>query len=551
MAEPLPAQRSETLIAPASRAISARDVSKSFLLPHERYSSVKERLLHPLRPNAHETFHALRTVTFDVRPGEFFGIVGRNGSGKSTLLRCIAGIYPVDSGTISVDGRVASFIELGLGFHPELAARENAITSAVLFGLSPLEAARRFDEMLAFAELEQFVDQKLKNYSSGMAVRLGFAVAVNVDAEVLLFDEVLAVGDASFRAKCDARFEQLRDEGKTIVLVTHAMETVRTLCDRAMLLHRGEVAAIGDPETVAGEYEELNAGRERRFPAVRAEDHAQPTRQKAPLSALLGANRRRFLTLVRTLAVSDFRLKYADTALSYLWALARPLAYFGVLLLVFAGLGRFDAGVEHYPAYLLAAVTLWTFFVQTTAASALCLVQRAPILRKLPVPHLAVPFSVVLRAIFDLGINLVVVLAVVLGSGIAPRPGWLELPILLGLLVILTTGVSLLLGALYVRHRDVDQIWQVVSQAMFFLTPVFYVVATIPEPLDRVAVLVNPLATILTEMRHALIDPTAPSAAEAAGGAVFLLVPLAIIAGIVALGVIVFRRESPRAAENV
>jgi ABC-2 type transport system permease protein len=266
---------------------------------------------------------------------------------------------------------------------------------------------------------------------------------------------------------------------------------------------------------------------------------------------VLGADRRRFVTLVRTLAVSDFRLKYADTALSYLWAVARPLAYFGVLLLVFAGLGRFDAGVDHYPAYLLAAVTLWTFFFQTTSAAVQCLVHRAPLLRKLPVPHLAVPLSVVLRAIFDLCINLVVVLAVVLGSGIAPRPGWLELPVLIGLLVVLTTGVSLLLAALYVRHRDADQIWQVASQTLFFLTPVFYVVTTIPEPLDRVAVLVNPLAAIFTEMRHALIDPTAPSAAEVAGGAVFLLVPLAIVAGIVALGVLVFGRVSPRAAENV
>jgi ABC-type polysaccharide/polyol phosphate transport system ATPase subunit/ABC-type polysaccharide/polyol phosphate export permease len=551
MAEALRAGPAETLIAPPSAAIAVSGVSKSFLLPHERYTSVKDRLLHPFEPSSYEVFHALHDVSFEVRRGEFFGIVGRNGSGKSTLMRCIAGIYGVDSGAVSVEGRVASFIELGLGFHPELAARENAITSAIMFGLSPREAAERFDDMLAFAELEQFVDQKLKNYSSGMGVRLGFAVAVHVDADVLLFDEVLAVGDASFRAKCDDRFERLRAEGKTIVLVTHNMQTVRDSCDRALLLHRGEVVALGDPETVASEYEELNSGRKPRLPAVRPADAPPPKPPRARLSSLLGADPRRFLTLVRTLAVSDFKLKYADATLSYLWAVARPLAYFGVLLLVFTGLGRFDSGVPHYPAYLLMAVMLWTFFLQTTTTGVRCLTGRAPILRKLPFPHLVVPLSVVLTAFFDLCINVAVAFAVVLGSGIAPRPGWLELPLLVAVLIALTTGLSLLLAALYVRYRDLDQVWLVASQTIFFLTPIFYVVATIPGPFDRAVMLANPLAVILTEMRHALIDPAAPSAATAIGGAPFLLVPLAVTAALLALGLWVFARESPRAAENV
>jgi ABC-type polysaccharide/polyol phosphate transport system ATPase subunit/ABC-type polysaccharide/polyol phosphate export permease len=551
MAEALRDSPAGTLTASSTRAIEVSAVSKSFHLPHERYSSVKDRLLHPFRPASYEIFHALHDVSFDVKRGEFFGIVGRNGSGKSTLMRCVAGIYPVDSGSVSVQGRVASFIELGLGFHPELAARENAITSAIMFGLSPRQAAERFDDMLEFAELEQFVDQKLKNYSSGMGVRLGFAVAVHVDADVLLFDEVLAVGDASFRAKCDERFERLRGEGKTIVLVTHSMETVRASCDRALLLHRGEVVNLGDPETVAGDYERLNAGPKPRFPAVRSVDAAPPARQRARLLSQLRVDPRRFLTLVWTLAVSDFKLKYADAALSYLWAVARPLAYFGVLLLVFTGLGRFDSGIPDYPAYLLMAVMLWTFFLQATSSAVQCLTRRAPILRKLPFPHLAVPLSVVLTAFFDLCINLGVAFAVVLGSGIAPRLGWLELPLLVALLIVLTTGLSLLLAALYVRYRDLDQVWLVVSQAIFFLTPIVYVVATIPAPFDRLVMLVNPLAPILTEMRHAVIDPAAPSAADAIGGAPFLLVPLAITAGLLMLGLWVFARESPRAAENV
>ena len=210
---------------------------------------------------------ALRDVDFEVRRGEFFGIVGRNGSGKSTLLRCIAGIYVPDAGTVAVEGRLASFIELGVGFNPELAARENAVQSAVLFGLTPSEAEARFEEMLAFAELERFVDQKLKNYSSGMAARLAFAVTVHVDADVLLFDEVLAVGDAAFRHKCLAHFDRLRASGKTIVFVTHDTGTIAKYCDRALLLHDGRALGVGPAEEIVTEYEALAASQARRPPA--------------------------------------------------------------------------------------------------------------------------------------------------------------------------------------------------------------------------------------------------------------------------------------------
>lgn len=202
----------------------------------------------------------MRDVSFDVAPGEFFGIVGRNGSGKSTVLKCLAGIYQVDSGSISVDGRLSPFIELGVGFNMEMTARENVLINAVMLGLTRKQALERFDEIIAFAELEEFVDLKLKNYSSGMSVRLGFAVAVQVDADVLLVDEVLAVGDAAFQQKCFDQFERLKAEGRTIVFVTHDMGSVRRFCDRAMLIERGELLDIGDPERVSQKYGEINFG---------------------------------------------------------------------------------------------------------------------------------------------------------------------------------------------------------------------------------------------------------------------------------------------------
>ena len=242
-------------------AVAVQGVSKRFRLPHEQYSTLKARVLHPRRSRTFSELRALEDVSFDIAPGEFFGIVGRNGSGKSTLLKCLAGIYGVDQGRVDVRGRLSPFIELGVGFHPELSARDNVTINAIMLGLTRKQALERFDEIIAFAELEEFVDLKLKNYSSGMSVRLGFAVAIQVDADVLLVDEVLAVGDISFQQKCFDEFDRLKAEGKTIVFVTHGMDAVRRFCDRAMLLERGQLVDIGDPEAIAAKYAEVNFGR--------------------------------------------------------------------------------------------------------------------------------------------------------------------------------------------------------------------------------------------------------------------------------------------------
>jgi ABC-type polysaccharide/polyol phosphate transport system ATPase subunit len=190
---------------------------------------------------------ALNDISFAVDPGEFFGIAGRNGSGKSTLLKCIAGIFQCE-GDIWCRGRLSTFIELGVGFNPDLAARDNVIMNGIMMGLSPREARERYDSVIDFAELQEFKDLKLKNYSSGMHVRLAFSVAIQVDADILLIDEVLAVGDASFQQKCFDVFHQMRNEGKTIVFVTHDMGALRRFCHRALLLERGSAMHLGDPK---------------------------------------------------------------------------------------------------------------------------------------------------------------------------------------------------------------------------------------------------------------------------------------------------------------
>ncbi len=213
----------------------------------------------------HEELHALKDISFAVAPGEFFGIVGRNGSGKSTLLKCLAGIYRADAGQIWCNGRMSTFIELGVGFNPDLAAFDNVALNGIMLGLSPREARARYKRVIEFAELEEFQDLKLKNYSSGMHVRLAFSVAIQVDADILLIDEVLAVGDAAFQQKCFDVFNRMRDEGRTIVFVTHDMGAVTRFCHRAMLLERGEMVSIGDPRDVADRYLEIAFGRDGRL----------------------------------------------------------------------------------------------------------------------------------------------------------------------------------------------------------------------------------------------------------------------------------------------
>jgi ABC-type polysaccharide/polyol phosphate transport system ATPase subunit len=239
-------------------AVVVDGVSKRFHLPHERRHTLKERALHPFsRPSA-DRLDALSDVSFAVREGEFFGVVGRNGSGKSTLLKCLAGIYRIDDGEIYVNGKVSPFIELGVGFHPELAARDNVVLNGIMLGLTPREAYARYERVIEFAELEEFVELKLKNYSSGMHVRLAFSVMVQVDADVLLIDEILAVGDAAFQQKCFDAFYRMRREGKTVIFVTHDMGAVARFCDRAMLLDRGEIKNIGEADRVADDYLRLN-----------------------------------------------------------------------------------------------------------------------------------------------------------------------------------------------------------------------------------------------------------------------------------------------------
>jgi ABC-type polysaccharide/polyol phosphate transport system ATPase subunit len=245
-------------------AVLVEGVAKQFRIPQEQVHTLKERVLHPLRRPGHEALHALHDVSFDVRRGEFFGIVGRNGSGKSTLLKCLAGIYRADEGRIFVEGRVSTFIELGVGFNLDLPARDNILINATMLGLTTREARRRVDAVLDFAELHDFVDLKLKNYSSGMLVRLAFSVMIQVDADILLIDEVLAVGDASFQQKCFEEFARLRREHRTVILVTHEMGAVERFCDRAMLLEKGHVADIGEPKPVSMHYLQLNFSKDAR-----------------------------------------------------------------------------------------------------------------------------------------------------------------------------------------------------------------------------------------------------------------------------------------------
>ncbi len=239
-------------------AIQVEDLRKAFRIPTHRVDSFKERVVRPFAARDFRELKALDGVSFDIRQGEFFGIVGRNGSGKSTLLKLLASIYRADAGSIRMAGRLAPFIELGVGFNVDLTARENVVLNGVMMGLTPKETRGRLDAVLDFAELRDFVDLKLKNYSSGMLVRLAFSTMMQADADILLIDEVLAVGDAAFQQKCADAFREMKVAGKTIVLVTHEMTTVEEYCHRAMLIDSGKIRRIGDPAEIGREYLRLN-----------------------------------------------------------------------------------------------------------------------------------------------------------------------------------------------------------------------------------------------------------------------------------------------------
>jgi ABC-2 type transport system ATP-binding protein len=239
-------------------AIEVRGACKGFRIPAPRsQAGSRRRPRNPFNRRGRE-LDVLRDISFDVHRGEFFGIVGRNGSGKSTLLKLLASVYKADAGTIRIAGRLAPFLELGVGFNPQLPAYENIIMNGVMMGLPTDEARARYEEIMDFAGLREYPDLQVRNYSVGMKARLGFAIMTHVDADILLIDEVLAVGDAEFQEKCIGVFDRMHAEGRTIVLVTHSMATVNTYCERAMLLHDGGIDMLGDPAAVANRYSELN-----------------------------------------------------------------------------------------------------------------------------------------------------------------------------------------------------------------------------------------------------------------------------------------------------
>ncbi|MEI7674503.1 MAG: ABC transporter ATP-binding protein [bacterium] len=241
-------------------AITVDRVSKTFKLPHEKQSTIKGALINFRKHNkSFELQQALSDISFEVKKGEFFGIIGRNGSGKSTLMKLLAGIYVCSKGGLQVNGRLTPFIELGVGFNAELTGRENIFLNGALLGFSRKEMMGMYDEIVAFAELERFMDQKLKNYSSGMQVRLAFSIAIQARNDILLIDEVLAVGDLAFQEKCYKVFEDIKNQGKTVVFISHDSSAVVRFCDRVAIIDRGELVAIGDPQDMVLQYGALVA----------------------------------------------------------------------------------------------------------------------------------------------------------------------------------------------------------------------------------------------------------------------------------------------------
>jgi len=241
-------------------AVVVDNVSLRYRMYKEKNDSLKTALLRGRR-SVHEDFLALDGVSFDVPAGSTFGLVGRNGAGKSTLLKCLARIIYPDGGSIRANGKVASLLEVGSGFHPELSGRENIFLNGSILGMSKKDLTRKLDEIIDFSGVRKFIDQPVKNYSSGMYVRLGFSIAINVNPDILVVDEILAVGDASFRAKCAQKFVEFKEAGKTVIMVTHSMGALKEMCDQAAWIDQGQLVQVGDaPSVVAAYLESVEKG---------------------------------------------------------------------------------------------------------------------------------------------------------------------------------------------------------------------------------------------------------------------------------------------------
>lgn len=246
-------------------AVKVEHLTKSFRIPLEASSGIKQKLINVLKGRkGYRDFTPLKDVSFEIEKGDFFGIVGRNGSGKSTLLKTIAGIYAPNDGAVQVNGSLVPFIELGVGFNPELTGRENVFLNGALLGFSHEEMEAMYDDIVGFAELADFMDERLKNYSSGMQVRLAFSIAIRARGDILLLDEVLAVGDEAFQRKCFAYFAELRKEKKTVILVTHSMDAVQQFCTKALMIESGEIVLLGSPAKVSQKYRDLFMPQENR-----------------------------------------------------------------------------------------------------------------------------------------------------------------------------------------------------------------------------------------------------------------------------------------------
>lgn len=236
-----------------TKAVEVRNVTKLFRLHHERNQSLKSAIMRG-RISRYEEFTAVNDVSFDVKTGSTFGLIGSNGSGKSTLLKCLAKIYAPNKGSITYNGRMAALLEVGSGFHHELSGKENIYLNGSILGMSKKEIDKKYDEIVDFSGVEQFIDQPIKNYSSGMYVRLGFSVAISVEPDILVADEVLAVGDEAFQRKCLEKFKDFRKDGRTVILVSHSMESIKDMCDQAAWLEKGNLQFVGESKEVVSKY---------------------------------------------------------------------------------------------------------------------------------------------------------------------------------------------------------------------------------------------------------------------------------------------------------
>ena len=499
-------------------------VYKSFDIYMDKANSLKEKMLFWNR-NRKEKREVLKDINLTIKNGEAVGLIGVNGSGKSTLLKLMTKIIYPNKGKIITNGKLTSLLELGAGFHPDFSGRENIYFNASIFGLTKKQIDSRLDNIIEFSELGAYIDNPVRTYSSGMYMRLAFAVAINVDADILLVDEVLAVGDQHFQEKCIAKMKELKEQGKTMVFVTHSLGTVKDFCNRAIWLNQGEIQMDGEPDPVIDAYLKATT-----------QNSEERNNQINLVKDLYN-----YRELLKTNIKKDVGGKYKNSVLGVLWSFINPLLQIAVYALVFQVILKSD--IDNYTVYLCCGLIPWQYFSSVVLRGAATIIDNGNIIKKVYFPREILPISVVTSEGVNFLISTIIILGFVIFGGIGLSWNILWYFLIFIIQFIVSIGVAFIVSSLTVYFRDLQHLLGIFMQLLFYATPIVYAISSVPAGLQWI-VKINPMSYLIEGYRAIFYNRTMPDFQG-------LLIALAMGIVLCLIGYFVFKKLEKKFAEEL